>query len=1415
MKRLAPWALLACLVACTEDDTPRSRLGTIDGRAWFIGPIEGAPVTVHLSDAAGTDLGRVAEGTTEADGRFYFDGLDQESHYRVRVDLSGLAWATSQAAGAFASGVYLETTTGLIEPYAREESRRVRQVSATPITTLVMAIGEARRSVNRESPLPEALLDAQVWLGFDPHLTAIGPRDGAVDDSVRHTLLLDAFDALANHISKTVGIQAGTTFNPPDLLRILLDDARGLDPAGLFDGRGTDGPLVIEEGARNYAVTEDVLQAALSEVVVQLTDEEVNPTSPWIRLTGRDVSDLISRLACSRSDLFPSACKDERTDGTPPQLTTVDPEVTEELSGERTLTLRYHDDESPIAQVTLERLDGPDGQVVRAYEAEPLGQDSFSFQIDTREVVGESTLYLQTRAINDAGLVSARYPLQYAIRNVGPGILEGVVFKGPARNVEVQVEGIVQGAWRELGRARTNENGRFNLPLTEYTGPLKLVARGVEEGDGSFFDDEARGEPVRWGAAQTLSARVPHYAPDQPRSVTLSPLADLAAALAEAKSRLDGVDEPTAHRRSVEALAKHFSFDDPDALLHAQPVPPGEDARGISDSVRFTLALACLSEQARGLGCAAFDCSTEDVSDRFTALHLIEMYRRDAQDGDLDGADDAGPIQYRFPGGEVALPADPLRHALATACARWLNSDLNGTGESLASYIGELQAISVNTDAWLFDPERTPEPFDRAGPAVHVELHTLPDVGESLVSGNALAMENENQQLPDGATPPAAAGRVRLRFVAEDDAGVATQGVGGPPDIQVEIRADLPQSPLLFHAIQSPLGVQTRRFIEATLDLDRLPADLEGRDLRFEVTARDLLQQPVTRTFRLTVDRLPPELHLTLPANFRPGGNDRWHTRSRAEEPVGLRISAAGPVAYSIDFAGENLLMGEGDNVDIERTLVLEARLEGGHTLQATAIDRLARRAVVTRTVVIDRTPPRATLIADASRDETRAFTERLPDGSYRITLPDDATFHGWAPGVDEVVPYRKIQTRLGPVDENVPFLRFLVEDQPGETCRNPDQCPTSLPSELLAHRPDGRPLLVVDELGTLRGVQLTFETLDLDPLDPPEANTLWRLRFHLEDLAGNIAEVDGPELGLDILPPPPHIERLEAQNGLHIDDLTFANLGDAVRTGTPLVVGRYRITNPWPVPVSYYIPQPDDLIMALTTRVRPLRMADIYGVPAEPGPLDPPAPWRIEPACLAPRGIPDPLLQATALAQGQADGTLLIRTQACEGKRDYQPWAPEVGIPVAVGEVTNGVLGRQTNSWLRLEPQPHDDSSKVLEAQAQLDQAPAPDGGPGLQALVARGLGDWRYAVALDPSARLFWHPIPGCDRSPMALGCREHGWWYSQRVRALSRVSTAIEPVIVQFATSCDNPACSRRVASSAALSPALQAELSEVNP
>ena len=113
--------------------------------------------------------------------------------------------------------------------------------------------------------------------------------------------LLGCFDGLADAIAVAMGVQPGTAFNPPDLLRFLVDDALGLVPAGQLDGIGSEGLLVVR-GAADYVFSPDTLQSELREALDRLLASD---EGPWGRLAPGDVQDLRLRLSCSGSKLFP------------------------------------------------------------------------------------------------------------------------------------------------------------------------------------------------------------------------------------------------------------------------------------------------------------------------------------------------------------------------------------------------------------------------------------------------------------------------------------------------------------------------------------------------------------------------------------------------------------------------------------------------------------------------------------------------------------------------------------------------------------------------------------------------------------------------------------------------------------------------------------------------------------------------------------------------------------------------------------------------------------------------------------------------------------------------------------------------------------------------------------------------------
>lgn len=1386
--------LCALLLACNPDDTPRQQ-GLVEGTAWFLGPIAGAPVRLHLSDPDGGDRGVVAESTTAEDGSFFFGDLLEEGYYLVRVELAGLPWSHNGAEGAFALGDQLETATGLIEPFAREIDRRERLVSVTPLSTLTLRITESLRAVNRDAPLAEARLGALTWLGLDPTVTGIGPREGALDTRVQHTLLLDAFNALADDLSAAVGIQVGTSFNPPDLLRILVNDALGAVPAGTFDGQGLDGALVID-AARNYALSPETLQTELRNALDRLIADDAGP---WGRLEGRDVADLRTRLACSGSNLFP-ICKSERTDNTPPQLVDYQPETNEALGGERAIILQWYDPESPVASVSLERLDAPGGNVVEVYSIQRVEEDAFTFLVDTRAIMGANTLYLQTRATNDAGLTSETYPLQYIVRNVGPGVLSGYVFKGVAENVEVTIEGLIDGRWTRLGRARTDRDGAYSLSLTEYRGPIRATARGLEETPGSFHYDEALGEFIRWGGAQTLTTILPFYEPTDPLPLVITPFGDLAVALAQAWSQASDEGEIEAYEEAARRLAAHLLLSAERSLYSAVPVDPLTPSLGMSDGVRLTIGLACLAEQARGLGCRIFDCSEEDLSGAVTALDLVAAYRADAVDGDIDGEDDARQITITVNGQTGTLVSDPLRNHFTAACARWLTDQRrNGLGISLPLYAGTLQEMSLNQDERLFAPEQTPEPFDSRGPTI--TLSARPVAGEVPVLGlYAKVQGSDGPRLVIGAS-------AELRIEATDATGVAV-GESGSAAIEVRLVGGAPPGALTYAPAPADLGLQTTRQITAVLAPRHLGDGFEGREVAVEVTATDVIGQSTTTVFLIEIDRLPPVIDLTPPPGFGVAGS-AWHTRTEGDDPeFTARFTDHTPMTISVELLDEQLFQpppgGEGvDSFEATFPLRIARREEGIYPLHISATDAFGRVTERILNVHVDRTAPQVVQLASDYADE-RFFTTNcaLQDDPPACALVPGAPRISLGPEAPNPIPFNKIQTQLGAFDNNLPTLRYQVSDNDSGTP----------PGQLgLRFAADGRllPWSIGNDFGE-RSLPISREVLGIDNplLAIPPQGTLWppegQRTLVVRDLAGNQTEIEAPTVALNILPPPLFIADAapgEAAGVAHLPDLDFESLHQAAVDGrTTLRLSAWSLYNPWLVPVSYHITRPADVEVVVTGLIKPELNNETVGVlGTDPSALPPAPAWDrtvIRPGCLlGPDGEPDDTLEADGQITLEAQGDTVTRVYAIQGAcrpRQYVNLGPLNNRPT--------VTLRWALPWIVLDDASVDRTNRWFSV-ASLGVQPI-QGSLQLPADLAELLAGRRFDRAMTPvldseNFVLFWNePPPECPRDGVIPTHCRRGWWYTKRVLDIESVRIERPALTLNFAALCnDGPSCEPR--------------------
>ncbi|MCA9526930.1 MAG: hypothetical protein KC549_11620, partial [Myxococcales bacterium] len=681
--------------------------------------------------------------------------------------------------------------------------------------------------------------------------------------------------------------------------------------------------------------------------------------------------------------------------------------------------------------------------------------------------------------------------------------------------------------------------------------------------------------------------------------------------------------------------------------------------------------------------------------------------------------------------------------------------------------------MAVNDDERLFGPlgeQIQPRPFDDEGPTLRLFVEAIADEPDSLVSGHALPREGS-----EGERDAVAGGRVRVRVEAVDSSGVALTE-DGQAAIGLEAIGDFADG-LLQPEVEPTLpGVQLERRRGYVLDLSRLPPEADGSRLRLQATATDLLARESDAVFLLSVDQSAPTIRVVPPAGVRVHGEAWWTNLRTDDERFEVDIQDVDQVEWSVRLTGEREQAG-GPEVFGQRdfALPLQNRDEGTLTLEVSATDRVGRTTTLTRPIHIDRTPPVAQLQTTAYIDERDATATLGPDGLPTIHLGQQiATI-----GPDSEFPLRinKIQLRLGPDDPNLPSLAYRVSDG-RDDC---EECPHT-PVEELHLGTDGDPGIAFSQRdGDVLTLPLHAGVLGIEPQAVPDADMAWRRTFVLEDLAGNRTQVPAPALLLAILPPPLVIEPVVVDDALSLDTLTFENIGPAILAGSTVILRRFRITNPWPVPVSYRFAAPEPAEITATTAIRPKQLSHVLG--------ERPDGYVIDPGCLAGGdGQPNSALEALPRIDQRVEGgreVTALTPLGCLDRRSFGAGEKRMTAPTRVQPAG----GAPVFSW-QLAPA---GSSSVLEIAARLDRIEGADVAD-LRALLQRSEGDWTYARQVDDLRILLWNQGVGCPRLGPQL-CRLHGWWFTWRVEALTGISVGVGDQQLSLAAACNDEACDRR--------------------
>lgn len=275
------------------------------------------------------------------------------------------------------------------------------------------------------------------------------------------------------------------------------------------------------------------------------------------------------------------------------------------------------------------------------------------------------------------------------------GTMSGNVVKGPVSGATVQafaVSGGVMGA--QLSSAVTDASGAFAMPMGSYAGPVMLQISG------GSYTDEATGVPMTIAPGDVMTAVLPTVAAGAAiNGVAVTPLTAMAQAMAQHMS--GGLTDSNIAAANA-AVGNYFMVHD---ILHTQPINPlvpGSAAGATPDMINYGMALAAMSQYAKGAGMSS-------------SSGFVTAMMNDASDGVIDGK--ASGTQVTMGGGMAArgttttgggmmgagvtgssmMDPDAGRAGLSTAMTDFMNSSLNRSGVSAASMTTLMQQLRDGT----------------------------------------------------------------------------------------------------------------------------------------------------------------------------------------------------------------------------------------------------------------------------------------------------------------------------------------------------------------------------------------------------------------------------------------------------------------------------------------------------------------------------------------------------------------------------------------------------------------------------------------------------------------------------------------------------------------------------------------------
>ncbi len=240
------------------------------------------------------------------------------------------------------------------------------------------------------------------------------------------------------------------------------------------------------------------------------------------------------------------------------------------------------------------------------------------------------------------------------------GLIGGTGFKGPVAGATVTAYALNSGAMgAQIGSARTDTSGNFNLSIGNYSGPVLLQLSG------GSYPDEATGATMPMAAGDVMTAALPTVAANASISgVQITPLTSMAQAMAQ---HLSGGMTDANITSANAAVGNYFIVSD---ILHVPPMNPlvaGSGNAASQDAMNYGMAVAAMSQYAKGLGMASSSA-------------MVTAMMSDASDGIMDGMMGTGPVMMGGMGMGMAMPGSAGTTGLASAMSAFLASAQNKSG---------------------------------------------------------------------------------------------------------------------------------------------------------------------------------------------------------------------------------------------------------------------------------------------------------------------------------------------------------------------------------------------------------------------------------------------------------------------------------------------------------------------------------------------------------------------------------------------------------------------------------------------------------------------------------------------------------------------------------------------------------------